>query len=572
MIIISNPNILNKVISLTKNNSDNKICVFGDWTDDQQYQDDLRKNNIKVLSISHSKNSAANFARFERTYNDELVAFINKLNLVHKKSSNSRNWEMLIGPYLKTVIYTILSRERLVYDLKLEKEVIFYSNHLSIEEHIPYHYQDFTKLLYSHEWNSLIYSLIFKKLGYKVVYIKNNNDREKKAEPIIRKNIFLFYYRKLFFLNKRKNLIIDLGFNSFIEKIIKILTLNFYVYRNDKESYELCNERKQKIFELFELPTDKDHQNIFNISYIFMPILYVENYIISIQKTPFPKKVKNIYSSTSHFINDKLKIWLSEYYNNTDNNLFIFQHGGAFGFTRFNSHIEAIENNICDYRLTWGWSNKNDNKIKEFISCKLLFRSRIFLKNNKIIILFCTRRKSYERGEAWDSPFWNNLYTKNLISLTNSLKHINKFFVKLHPEQKKFGIDLKKDIHIKCNFENFIEHDNSDKILKYSLLNICTNNSTVFLESLKLNIPTILIFWDYKINPLYKERFKDIRDLMSVNIVFLDPDRAIKFINKIHLNVDRWWNKNDVQMKKNKFVSKYANTNLIKSLQKLKLN
>tara|TARA_Y100000816_G_scaffold292087_1_gene285765 strand:- start:138 stop:1841 length:1704 start_codon:yes stop_codon:yes gene_type:complete len=567
MILISNPNLIDEVLELRLKDSNEKIYAFGDWTDDPKFIEKLIKNNISVISIHSSKNSTLDMKKYESIYNKELLKFTEKLSSVNNNKVGKRNWEILVGPYLRTIIFTIMSRERLVKDLNLNKKATFYSSKFDLSEHIPFDFQNYVSLSYSHDWNSLIYAIIFSKLGHDVFFI--DQVKKDKINYEYRKNNFLFdkIFGIIAFFNFKKNLIIDIGLNSILEKIIKILSLNFFYLSLNQKRNNFEFERNNKISLVFYENNKNTLTSLFDICYIFLPYLYIENYQKSLKKKNDGLNIKNFFSATSHFVSDEFKLWLSKNFDEKKSKIYAIQHGGAFGFTRFHSHIESVENSISDKRLTWGWVNKDNNKIKKFISFKLLFRFNFQISQRKNIILFCTRRKLYERGEAWDSPHWNNEYTKKLIFITKYLKELKNFNIKIHPQQNKYGINLKKIINLNSKFNNFIETKNSNKLIISSKLNICTNNSTVFLESIKLNIPTILIFWDYKINPLYKERFADVRKLIKANIIFLNTHDAVQFIQKISSNVDAWWNKDFVQKIRKEFIKNYVNTDIFQILK-----
>ena len=73
-----------------------------------------------------------------------------------------------------------------------------------------------------------------------------------------------------------------------------------------------------------------------------------------------------------------------------------------------------------------------------------------------------------------------------------------------------------------------------------------TANETTYLEALSSNFPSI-IFWDpklYEIRPNVKLPFQK---LLDAEILFLDPILAAKKINKIHHNINDWWNTKKVQ-------------------------
>ena len=82
--------------------------------------------------------------------------------------------------------------------------------------------------------------------------------------------------------------------------------------------------------------------------------------------------------------------------------------------------------------------------------------------------------------------------------------------------------------------------------IKKSRLCICTSNSTVFLETLSRNFPT-LIFWDPKYNEISFEAEPFIEELVAAEILFFCPSAAAKKVNNISENVNDWWFSEKVQ-------------------------
>ena len=77
------------------------------------------------------------------------------------------------------------------------------------------------------------------------------------------------------------------------------------------------------------------------------------------------------------------------------------------------------------------------------------------------------------------------------------------------------------------------------------------------MESLNLNLPTILIF-DKNYCQLRKKTLKYFRLLEKVHILFYDPKKAAKFVNKNYKNLDKWWNSRKVQNTVKMFVNQFA--------------
>ena len=103
----------------------------------------------------------------------------------------------------------------------------------------------------------------------------------------------------------------------------------------------------------------------------------------------------------------------------------------------------------------------------------------------------------------------------------------------------------------------FHSHKNTLNFLDKFKINIETVNSTGYLETLNLNLPTILIF-DKQYCRVRKTAKKYFLLLEKANILFKNPKNAAKFINKNYKSIDNWWNSKKVQNAIKIFTNKFA--------------
>ena len=215
--------------------------------------------------------------------------------------------------------------------------------------------------------------------------------------------------------------------------------------------------------------------------------------------------------------------------------------------------------NVADKFLSWGWSDKNEKKIIKFNAFPLNFiKSKKWLKfKNDILICIHFHSKFSYRISSLPKTNIDRLY---------KLLQIKKFAVNL--KDKNIIIRYPKNISKWFNYEmkenyfpNYVtfDHANQDliKIIhKYKLV-IHDNDSTTFLISMFLNIPTILIL-DKKIEKLRPNAKKFYKALKNNNILFYDPERAAKFVNKIENSVENWWYSKNIQKTRKNFCSNFV--------------
>ena len=108
------------------------------------------------------------------------------------------------------------------------------------------------------------------------------------------------------------------------------------------------------------------------------------------------------------------------------------------------------------------------------------------------------------------------------------------------------------------------------KSLKLSRLCVVNFNSTVFLETINLNFPTILLL-NKKFDELRVSAKPYFDILEKAGILFYDPTLAANKINEIWDNVEVWWNDQKVKAAVNIFCNKFSkkSKNPVKDLFKV---
>ena len=99
------------------------------------------------------------------------------------------------------------------------------------------------------------------------------------------------------------------------------------------------------------------------------------------------------------------------------------------------------------------------------------------------------------------------------------------------------------------------------QLLQKSKLCVSTTNTTVFIETLSLNFPTV-IFWNSNHSELRDEAIHFFKLLENAEILFHCPMQAAKKVNSISNKIDAWWFSEKVQSAKIKFCKKYSNKNI----------
>jgi len=435
---------------------------------------------------------------------------------------------------------------------------------------IPNDTEEFIYLFLNHEWNELIYSKIFRFLGFKPNKLIIENKKECFDGNKIKEKIkYLLKKIICWFKNRHKNnqsvFMIDDYLDANLKNTIypNALTfvfpkINFFRLKPVGARKCLNYEKKEKTFKHFI------YKNI--ITYI--PKIFLENFQIAkekIDKLNYLPNPKIIFTSNAYLYNDMFKIYAASKCEN-GTKLILGQHGGFYGLARIGGSSE-FEERICDKFLTWGWKSKK--KLTVPIGYFGKFKEVKYNKSKKDILLIQSALSTYTYLSI--SSMLNSddsdQYTYDQIKFISGLT--TKIQTRLHLK----GLNPSKSIQNKyvTLFPKikFVQK-RVQKIVRNYRLAVVSYNGTPVNELLLINFPTI-IFWDRKMWELTTEAQSVINTLKTNKIFFHDPEEAASQVCRIYNNIPSWWFSSSVQKARIHFLQKYANQNkeIIKNLSKV---
>ena len=545
--------------------------------------------NQKLLCANYHWNSKKKFQRDKnyilKIYEIYLKKITVKLNKLQNTNYSVDYWRIIVGPWLLDFITIIFDRFEILNFLDKKYKILeVRSATYNKQDNIFNDYLEFNSFLGKNynQFNNIIFSEIikyrFKKIPIKKIYfykknkdIKNIGNRINFFHNILRIYNFIF---KLF-VKSRDVFIINSYFERYFNFGLQIKLLQFPFFWNKI----LLKEQKVK-WHLRKSINEKENDKFFSmLNYFipkFIPRIYLEGYKEAAKLTnnlPWPKKPKAIISANSYFLDDVFKIWAAKK-KLGGSNLISTQHGGNFFSSRFNiSEIHLKK--ISDYFLTWGQADDKNKSIIPFYNFKFANRK---IKHHKFgnLLLFDYIMAPYIENlqSSYNGP-QNILFLDAKIKFLKKLEKniLNKTFVRnkdqyydaLLFERKLYKIH---NININYSSKNFYQE------LKKSRISVCNSNQTVFLETLNLNLPTIVLF-DSKFDQLNKTSIPYYDILKKSRIFFESPVEAAIHINSIWDDVDFWWYNKKVQSAVTLFCKNFSrrtpNFKLHKFLKKLDL-
>ena len=560
-------------------------------------------NNINNLLLGHwcleqneeyLKEFRYEISEFEKKEKDNEVQYKNNLQIyekllddiiinlkdVYDENWSRKSWEIFIGSWISRYIFIIKNRYHALkyafenYNIK-QVSISDYKNFSFVTEDTV----DFKLKTNNDIWNFNLFSMLWceyidpdKKV--KTIVIKNeskniefgkNNFKKFSSFKFLKYKIFKFFENILC----KKNRIIFYRSN-FGNKFLLIKTLlklkNFPFYYNFDSKLNNVTKLNLKRKDKFISSSDEKIHKILNDNfYDFLPTYFLESLDelkFKFRELLLPKTPKIVFSANP-FVQDNLfKFWLAKNIMNKGK-IITFQHGNNYGTTKICPQ-EDIEVKLSDKFLTWGWSDKSRPNIEAFGIFKNI-EKKINLVNKRKILLIISSTYNYVTGEGTGEilSMRTKKYQKILDELIKKMPNfiLENIFIRGNYVGEKLR-SSKITSNIKKKYKN-LKFQNSKKPLinvfnDFGLI-LNSNDSTVFLESMALNKPTISLMDEtLYFNHFRSEPLEIFAQLKEVGIIHTNIDSLIDFLKKINFNFNEWWNTERVNKIKYLFVKNYC--------------
>jgi putative transferase (TIGR04331 family) len=549
------------------------------------------KRDQKIMAPYHWDDRDKLFRDFcysENLYHEILLSLCRDLNEYHKLDYSSRNWEIILGPWLKVLIGVLLDRYEVLKSIQNAGREVFVKNIIREQSStIPFDTQIFFSWIEEDYFNETVFSELVEKVfahkfgiqnTFSFVPVKKKWNLRSKVKRFLN-NPFL--YVKNIFVN-----IIQVSLDRLVVSLISQNILNSEIFLYKTYLARISESKLEKLLHLHNTRFNKfnvkctclEYDNVFRIKYVRdsyenlndftlyyvyqnIPKVFLEAYVSVnnlLNDLILPKNPKVIFTSNAHFIDDIFKIWASSKVSKGCR-LIIGQHGGNYGMAKFN-FSENHELSISDLYLTWGWSNCS--KTLPFFNLKL--QNTNFIRNpenNILVVLYAEPRFSYFLYASPKAGQYSN-YIDNQLDFLSNLSKENRDRTHIRLYRTDYGWNVKSRIssfHPKVKYDDELQ-SLSDSLKKCKLF-VSTYNATTYLESIFYNVPTI-IFFDTKLWELREFAESDFLDLEAVGVFHRSSASAARFINLNFDKIDRWWSSAGVRIAITYFMFKYSRTDL----------
>ena len=557
---------------------DNKelVLFLGAWCKRYSQKNVWQQLDFKVAKYHWDDRQKLinDYEYLQSLYEKILFDLANKLNQVNSTNYSLRYWRIVVGPWLGSFIQILFDRwymlKHVIDKEKISKCYIIQRDPMSVISNDMDHFID---LFTDDDWNEAIYGQLLqlnwgdtvniKKIKKKTLTKKIKNNRSLSLVDIFKKNI-------------KKYLI--LLFNRLLPKDNGYFFISTYLPLKELLKLQISLGQFPKFWISPAVPTKKPNiqqrQWWFSNSVLkdcsfetilrqliplHIPTAYIEGFKDIERLTciiNWPKNPTAIFTSVDYYSNDVFKIWSAKK-TQLGTMLVIGQHGGHFGMTPFSFH-ENHQIEIADKWLSWGWSDKKRPKIIPIGNFKNFGKKFEYdPKGGALMVLMSIPRYSYYlyaapiSGQLLDYQEDQQKFLKNL-----PLELRQQVLIRLNSID--YGWDQRnywEDSVVKPQID--FGRQNIKKLIKQCRICISTYNSTTLLDSLMLNVPTI-IFWNPKNWELKEEAKLYFNLLKSVGIFHDTPEGAAQQMINIWNNIDYWWRSKEVQDARKKFCNQYS--------------
>jgi len=556
--------------------------------------ENLVNNPFKIETIPYLRKNRKDFKNYaevvDKKYQNYSKLLSKGFNIIHNVNFEEKFWKKILGIFLIRYI-TLLYEMYKICDKHLNIDRHLFNNISKESFFVPdtnedfLHYFKHTQLgqeqlfsIFIHTFYPGIEKKQIDKSFEPKAKTKNNSTigiREKFSLTYFlsnRSKITLNRMLRLILQKSRKPKVAIMGshFRSqFLDELVvksfgKINQINWEEFIPDINRNNFNSEKRNNLIEYClrnnKHNDDFDRYFFSSINYC-LPKIYIENFHITHdhivrQLRKYPKL--NFIISEAWISNSIMSFALACMKNNG------IQH--INNEHNFISHIFLKTDipliaELSDYFITLGWSDK---KIPKAIKGASLFdwgydNKNIKKKHKILFINYPAFVKAHQYKPVYQTTAENSILFFDFINkFFKNLKKdiVSEITFRDYPQSQKNKWMLYDDRNLlnKFVFKDYAKSNiNAKKDIGQSRLVIISALSTSWLESLIMDVPTI-IFWNVKTLFIKREYESFFNELIDVGICQTNPKKAAEFVEKISEDPEKWWKINDVQKAKSNFL------------------
>lgn len=556
--------------------SDRPVLFLGEWCRLYKRRAHWERLDAEVVPYhwDDRKQLYRDYTYLRELYESLLADVGATLNAFHGVTHSTRYWRILIGPWLGYFTQILFDRWTMIHRA-VERYQIAGTIVLDLPpaDVIPAHMENFSDKFSNDSWNHHIFGRILSEwtdvrcermsvgaaAGAPLAW-RNDGEKIPLGRRVLRAGANLLSTLSgvmsrntdAFFMATYLPLIQDISLQLALGQTPKL-------WRTSAPPRVAPDLKVRRDFFLNENGATGFEQCLRRLIAEQIPTVYLEGYGLLqsiVENLPWPRRPKFAFTSNSYNTNDIFKAWVGARVEEGCP-LVIGQHGGTCGASLWN-YIEEHEQAIADVCLTWGWS---ENPSKQRPTCALKLQGSPSARWNPagsiLLVTMVVPRYSYWMYSgmiAGQTIDYLNDQFRFAASLPDALRRqlvVRPYVHDLGWSQAERWQEHQPDVRLAPTPSSFMRQVHRSRIV------VATYNSTTFLETLALDIPTV-IFW----NPLHWELRSSAEPYFSylkdVGILHDTPVSAARQIAEVWDDVAGWWHRADVQQARLRFCDRFA--------------
>lgn len=499
-----------------------------------------------------------------------LEELTNALNRLHHTRHDTRYWNIVLGHWLQRYVSVAFNRyfslEKALKENNVSGTVAF---NLPDYKLATSNSIDFIWALYDNVWNHIFYTRALEYFGnveQELIDFPQNYSNYfnqvgiMKPEPILKTYIRDLSNKVMRVFCRNDDALIIKSYLPFFYAFQLQLNLGQCpVFWNTSEIQKIpYNSETRKDFKIDAVNFTGFEHFIRSLLSEVIPTCYLEGFSQLVQQSqllPWPRNPKFIFTSNNFDTDEIFKIWTAQKVEE-GYKYYIGQHGANYGtWINHNCLPELI---TPDKFISWGWKTEEKKVLPAYIFTTLGRKKRKNFTNDGLLLIeLCLHSSRTTYDCYYEHIIYQEEQFRFVASLTKNVQE--KLTVRLHRHKpsnivwsdEQRWIDYNSSIKLELGLANIWDLINENRLVVFSF------DSTGFLETLALNIPTIG-FWNglfEEITPCAKPYYELLRD---AGILAETPEEASKLINLYWDNLDEWWFSANVQLARKTFCDHYA--------------
>ncbi len=553
--------------------SDKPVLFLGEWCRLYDRKKIWQKYDAQIVPYHWDDRNKLfrDYGCLMQLYEKLLNALAGRLNEIHQVDHSLRYWRILVGPWLGQFIPMVFDRWEMVQSAAEQYEIAgtcLIENDL--ERLVPNNMVDFSDLYGSDRWNQAIYGYLLDHwTDIPREWInERSSDTLGGSAPVPRKDAKRCFKRfvagmvskvlatcvnpnEAFFIADYLPLRQSFALQQQLGQIPRL-------WRTIKPVSAVVNNRCRS-WRLDQNVHSDFEQALRDLIPLQIPTLYLEGYEDlkkQMSALPWPRCPRFIFTSVLYNTGDVFKAWTAQKVEE-GSPLIIGQHGGSFGTTLWD-FTEDHQLAISDAWISWGWENEENKKIRPVGNLKMVGRKiKWDPKGCALMVEMAMPRYSQRMYSVPVSSQWLDYFEDQSSFVAALPPNIRKqLLVRLYIHDGQWCQKQRwRDRYPELSLDDGIRPIRP--LIEKSRIYICTYNATTFLESLAMNIPT-LMFWNPKYWEMRESAWPYFDRLETAGIYHKTPESAAAKMAQIWDDVPGWWSRSDIQQERNLFCNRFS--------------